>query len=867
MAATYFVLPGGSLPAALVFLALNVFELGALVVVWRRSPRIALWYPILLFSLAFLLASAGWFLYPRIAGRPLPFPSPVDGLYILASVFAAAFLIGVIRRQGGDSGSVLDALVVAAGLGVLSWEFLMEPIVTRPGLSLAVRLVSLAYPATDLVLFGLAVRLALVGARRRPAHWFLLAWVACQLVADSAYVLTLNNGSFHLHHPLFAGWLLSFVFLAAATLHPSMRKVLEKPATTSPPGQVWRRLVGMGAAALLAPVIVVTDPSRNAHGEVRALAILSAAIFLLVLVRLGLVMAQERALRERLRHDAFFDSLTGLANRALFADRMSHALARARRSGATTAVLFLDLDNFKRVNDSIDHQAGDALLVAVAARLRAVIRDGDTVARLGGDEFTVLCEDIESPSQALTVGSRIQEALAAPFRVAGREMFVSASIGVAVADAGAEDAHAVLRDADAAMYRAKLNGRSRIESFDASMRQESARQLQVAAELHHALQRGELRLFYQPLLRLRDGDVVGTEALLRWQHPTRGLLGPAEFIPLAEETGLIVPIGAWVLEEACRAAARWPAPSSGAQLKVSVNISARQLRDDALVDVVASALVRSGLPPSALCLEITESLLMVDAERSSLVLGRLKDLGVSLAVDDFGTGYSSLSRLKHFPLDYLKVDRSFVDGLGTDADDKAIVCSTIALTHALGMAVVAEGVETETQLAVLRNLGCESAQGYLWSPPLPEVELHAWLSSRREAMAALKTLPAPPLRARVLVVDDNPGDVELVRVLLGASGHEVIPLTDPARFVDTIYQQQPDLVLMDLRMPGRTGLELIQDLPDGSGRPPVVAITGHADWLSPALADADRFAGVIAKPIEPETFAQQVEGYLTLQAT
>jgi EAL domain-containing protein (putative c-di-GMP-specific phosphodiesterase class I) len=475
----------------------------------------------------------------------------------------------------------------------------------------------------------------------------------------------------------------------------------------------------------------------------------------------------------------------------------------------------------------------------------------------------------------LGVAQRLQEALANAFHLQGHAFFTSASIGVALAAGGRPGGAAeLLRNADSAMYRAKAAGRARTETFDTEMQREDAARFELLAELHGAVGRGELRLYYQPVLRLRDSEAVGAEALLRWQHPTRGLIGPGEFIPLAEDSGLIVPIGAWILHEACAAAVRWPATADGAARKVSVNISARQLRDGDLVATVAEALERSGLAASALCLEVTESLLMVDPDHSEEVLRALKELGVCLSIDDFGTGYSSLARLKRFPLDYLKVDRSFVSGLGADADDDAIVTAIIRLAHTLGLVVVAEGIEEDRHREALERIRCEAGQGWLWCKAVPEAEFLAWLE--QHAPVTIEITPPTPIvarpasapaggrpgAARVLVVDDDPAHIELVRILLGASGHEVIPVGDPAEFIDTLVRAQPDLVLMDLRMPGAGGLDLVQDMTATGLQPPVLAVSAHPDWIRRPLGGADRFAGVIAKPIDPERFTAQIEAYL-----
>jgi diguanylate cyclase (GGDEF)-like protein len=426
-----------------------------------------------------------------------------------------------------------------------------------------------------------------------------------------------------------------------------------------------------------------------------------------------------------LAHQALHDSLTGLPNRVLLADRLSRALARNQRYGGGVAVLFADLDRFKLVNDSRGHAAGDALLVSAAERLRGAVRSDDTVARFGGDEFVVICEDGAAGGEARMVAERISESFREPFLVAGQEVFLSVSVGVAVAAPG-DSPEELLRDADAAMYRAKDSGRARCEFFDERMRTQAARRLETESALHRATERHELRLDYQPVVEIATGRIVGVEALVRWQHPEHGLLGPASFIPLAEETGLIVPMGNWVLHEALRQWSRWRRHSEAQALTLAVNLSAGQLCDPNLAATVADALTRYGVGPWELCLELTESSFMADDERHG-TLAELQALGVQLAIDDFGTGYSSLTYLQRFPVTVLKIDQSFVRGLGREPSDEAIVESVIHLAHALRLRVVAEGVERADQVAALRRLGCDVAQGFYLARPAPAREIDALL--------------------------------------------------------------------------------------------------------------------------------------------
>jgi diguanylate cyclase (GGDEF)-like protein/PAS domain S-box-containing protein len=439
-----------------------------------------------------------------------------------------------------------------------------------------------------------------------------------------------------------------------------------------------------------------------------------------------------------IRHRALHDPLTGLPNRLLFLDRVGQATERQRRRrDILTAVLVLDLDRFKLVNESLGHRAGDELLAAAAPRLKQAVRSADTVAHLSGDEFGILLEDITGEQDAVEMAERIAGVFARPFVLDGDEHFVTTSIGIALAEGG-ERGEDLLRDADAAMHRAKERGRARYELFDEALRGRALSRLRVENDLRRALDRDELTLHYQPLVSLRDRQMVSVEALVRWDHPERGRISPADFIPVAEENGLIEPIGRWVLEHACRQAAEWcRARPDAAPLTMGVNLSAAQLANPALAQTVATALRVSGLDPSCLALELTESMLVGDTEQLSETLVALKALGLRLVLDDFGTGYSSLSYLTRLPLDSLKVDRSFVDGLGTESRDTAVTEAIIAMSRALSLRVVGEGAETEQQVAELARLGCDLVQGFYFSRPVEAEEITrmltegpAWLPGR-----------------------------------------------------------------------------------------------------------------------------------------
>jgi diguanylate cyclase (GGDEF)-like protein len=437
------------------------------------------------------------------------------------------------------------------------------------------------------------------------------------------------------------------------------------------------------------------------------------------------ILAEARSRRrseQEMLYQALHDPLTGLPNRALFLDRLRHSLASSGRRGTTTGVMFLDLDQFKLVNDSLGHAAGDDLLRQVARRLGHSVRPGDTVARFGGDEFLVIADALDDVAQAKEIAGRLVLALLEPFRLQdGQDLVVRSSIGIAASTGAVALAEDLIREADAAMYRAKERGRDRIEVYDEVMRSSATTRLTLGNALSHAVERDELVLHYQPIVDLRDGRITGLEALLRWMHPVRGLVPPGEFIPLAEATGLIVEMGAWVLEEACRQAAAWRATMpAGRAPSISVNLSLRQVTQPGVVDVVAHALEASGLPPEALHLEVTESVLMEEGDVTIATLDALKALGIVLVLDDFGTGYSSLAYVRRFPIDVLKIDRSFIADLDAGGPDAfPIVDAIIHMADGLRLGVIAEGIERPEQVEVLRELGCHTGQGFYFARPRP----------------------------------------------------------------------------------------------------------------------------------------------------
>lgn len=438
-------------------------------------------------------------------------------------------------------------------------------------------------------------------------------------------------------------------------------------------------------------------------------------------------ISQRKAQEKQLEYQAYYDALTGLPNRLLFRDRVVTAITQAIRNRRALAVMYLDLDHFKLVNDGLGHSIGDQLLAQVAERLQASVRASDTISRLGGDEFTLLFNDVQSSDAVAGVARKILQSLARPFKVEGHELFVTASIGISIYPNDGSDVELLLKAADSAMYRAKELGRNQAQLFTASMNERYVRRLALEQSLHHALERRELELHYQPVYDRARRRPVSVEALIRWNHPTRGLVPPADFIPLAEETGLIVPIGEWVVREVCAQLRRWH-EAGLTSLKAAINISAPQLQQPAFTRVVAEALRRNGLPPSSLQVEITESVAVQNIELILQVLQELKEHGVGIAIDDFGTGQSSLLYLKRFPIDTVKIDQTFIRDVTTDDATAAIVSYVISLAHTLRFEVVAEGVETEEQFAFLRLNACDRLQGFLFSPAVPAHEIEALIA-------------------------------------------------------------------------------------------------------------------------------------------
>jgi diguanylate cyclase (GGDEF)-like protein/PAS domain S-box-containing protein len=592
------------------------------------------------------------------------------------------------------------------------------------------------------------------------------------------------------------------------------------------------------------------------------------------LMGVGLDITERKLANARIETLAYHDALTGLPNRHLLQDRMGVAMAQAHRRGKRMGVLFLDLDHFKDVNDSLGHQAGDELLQAIAARLTGTMRSGDTVARIGGDEFVVLLTHIADAGSAVFVGQKILGLLKAPVHVGERELFVNGSMGISMYPEDGRDFDSLLKNADAALYRAKEEGRDNCQLYTRSLHTAAMARLEMEGGLRRALERGELFLEYQPALDLEGERVHGVEALMRWRHPVRGVLPPGEFLPLAESSSLIVPMGWWVLTTACRQAKAWQ-ELGHPDLTVAVNVAARQVHDPTFLRRVTDVLEETGLRARCLELEITETQAMQNPEATSRVLTKVSALGVRISIDDFGTGYSSLSYLRRLPIHALKVDKSFVQGIATDPDDAAIATAVIRLAHTLNLSVQAEGVETLDQLETLRQHACDRIQGFYYSPPLGVAECAAFLMRHRKAWSDNRTppefrpepkliparaAPAAHRRRSIVVVEDSDDTREVFALILTEAGYRVIATGDPRRTTELVRQHQPDLVLCDIVMPEVDGFEVVRRLQADAATAhfPVVFLTGLREVAERVLPHRSTVVDYLAKPITAGALTEQV---------
>lgn len=825
-----------------------------LVGVWLHRPApVAGWLMFAAGNLLYFLGEVSWS-YLDATGQD-PFPSFADYFYLSGYAVLVLGLLLLVRRHSPvrDLFGGLDAAILALAAGVLSWVYLMEPYASDVEYGLSDTVWTLAYPLMDLVLLAVAVRLVLALRVRTWSIGLLLMWPVLEIGADVVYGWQQLQGTYSPGGLVDATWMISYAMAGAAALHPS---AANKPETMSGGGirVGLTRLVVLGLAALVAPIVLISHQLSADHASSTELvpAVATTVMFVLVVARMAGLIATVRRLTQRqgqerfeamvehsadviaivdsehrityvspavrsmyglrpaecigrpiselvasddqssflshlthvslveegattttsaefvrvdgsrgtfeavaanlsraadgvvitisdvtrhaelqrqLSHQAFHDSLTALPNRALFIDRVEHSLARHERSGPNqVAVLFLDVDDFKSINDGLGHSAGDELLVSIGQRLRTCMRPGDTIARLGGDEFAVLIDGDAALPECVSIAERILEILRLPLSVQDYDLSVQASIGIAIAHPDSTP-HSLLRDADIAMYEAKDTGKGRYGVFDPEMREAATELLALRTDLSRALERGELRLVYQPIVQLASEQISGAEALLRWEHPKHGNIGPDQFIPIAEQSGLILPIGRWVLEQACVEAATWQTQSH--RPTISVNASGVQFRDRTLVDDITRALAISGLDPSLLTIEITETVLMDDTEKAKAILEAVSDLGVRLAIDDFGTGYCSLAYIRNFPVDIIKIDRAFVSELAEPTTQGGLAENILAMTDNLQLPTVAEGIEEQAQAERLRTLNCQYGQGFHFARPLERDGLVDLLRTRR----------------------------------------------------------------------------------------------------------------------------------------
>jgi diguanylate cyclase (GGDEF)-like protein len=683
----------------------------------------------------------GWSIL-EIGLREVPStPSFLDALFLSSSILIVAGLLWMVRTPAGHLSHIrggVEALFLASGCVLLSWGLIGPTLISSHVPALA-QGIELAYPVLDAMALAAVLFVVIHRAADPPAGLALLALgIACMAVSDSAFWY-MNDTAAGVPgaSPLDSGWVAGLLLIALAALR-------HRPAGHAGRALAHSRLMlGLPAVPTVVGMLILATswlgsrrsaPDATLFGIVLVVVLLSVALLLTISYenraltdnlerrvdeRTAALYASENELRDRALHD----SLTGLANRSLLADRATQALLRSQRSSSLVAIMVLDLDRFKLANDTLGHAAGDELLCLVAQRLQAAVRPQDTVARIGGDEFVVLVEAIERPHDAFMLGERIVEAMKPPFDLGGYQYTTTVSIGVAADSEPHSDFEQLLSDADVAMYAVKAGGRDAVELFQSSMHEQARERFQLQTELRDGLTRGEFWLLYQPEFDCTGKRLVGFEALVRWNHATRGLIPPERFIPLAEETGLIVPLGRWVLEESLRRAATWePVDGSQQAPSISVNVSTVQLNSPSLVTDVHAALIRSGIEPGRVVLEITESALIDDSRRTGEVLHALKALGVRLAIDDFGTGYASISYLQTVPVDILKIDRSFITGSEHDTRGRELLEAIVNIGRVLSLVTVAEGVEQLNQLATVQQMGCDLVQGYIFGRPLPEEE-------------------------------------------------------------------------------------------------------------------------------------------------
>jgi diguanylate cyclase (GGDEF)-like protein len=722
----YYLLPKAGVGQAVLLTVLNgTASVAAYRAAARAHGRTRVVWVALGVSMSLATLANGPYYGFSLIGHPLPFPSPVDALFLLTYPCYAIALVALARqhRERDRSGDPLDSAILIVGGASLMWQFVIAGVVHASGLPLLAHAVSTMYPVMDLVVFAMLVRFAVASTQRSKATHILLASFTLLLVADIVYALELAAGTYAFGGPTDGLWMASYLLIGVAAMHPSARvfRLSTEPASRRmSPG----RIAFLCAAVLAGPALAIGHPS-----ELVVVAAAAVVSFGLVMVRMTGLNRQLASAGAELTIRASTDSLTGLANRAAFADRLGAALAGDERRAGTLAVLFIDLDDLKDVNDGLGHAAGDELLCITARRLDQTIRPGDLVARLGGDEFAILLEGIPDADSAFAVAQRVVTALRVPTEIGDGRVQVGASVGMAMRRHDST-VDALMRFADVAMYAAKAKGKNRVEHYDADLHDLAVERQALMAEMGGAVERGELVVDYQPVVNLKTGEIEGLEALVRWQHATRGLLPPSAFIGLAEETGAIIGIGASVMETAARQLRQWQLRYHLPALSMSVNVSVRELDVPGFADNVIDLLRVSGIDPTTFALEVTESVLADPGGGAAATLASLRASRVRVALDDFGTGYSSIGYLRQLPVDILKIDRSFVSGpsAGTGVDD-VLLEAIVAMGQTLRLDVIPEGIEELDQLVRLRAAGCKVGQGFMFSRPVSAQAIEVLLAS------------------------------------------------------------------------------------------------------------------------------------------
>jgi diguanylate cyclase len=709
----YFLLPEG-LPQSLLYNAVGLVS-GLFMLVGvrlHRPARAGLWFWFAAGQVTSVIGDVIWEVYEYVRHEE-PFPSAADVFYLAMYPLLVVGLLRLTRDgRGRDLAGLIDAAIVATGLGLVFWVFVLQPIAVGGTGTPLERLITTAYPVADVLLLALLARL-FTGSHMSTVSSRLLGAAAVLLLsADVTYAVVAQHSSYEAGDPIDAVWLTSYVLWGVAALHPSMARPQAAPEPTGRSRVGGGRLVLLTASSLLAPVLMFLPGMREQPASWIVLASGAVVLFLLVALRMSGFVTQVQRQAGQLERLAMRDELTGMENRRQFEARLRAACAAGR-----ACVALLDLNGFKNVNDQLGHHVGDRLLAEAGRRFTAAVGDVASVARMGGDEFAVLLPEATDEAAGAVI-TRVADALATPIRVDGHELMVGASIGLA--SGAGMDPFEVLRRADVAMYAAKERGES-FRWFSPELDLRAREEARIGAELRTALDAGQLRLVYQPIVELPHGRLAGVEALVRWDHPERGVISPNVFIPVAERNGMIIELGAWVIREACRQAARWRAEcGAAAPDRISVNVSARQLARPGLAAVVADALTDTGLPPACLIIEVTETAVL-DGGRAVQTLHELIRLGARLALDDFGTGHSSLTLLQTVPAHVLKVDKSFIDGI-TAGGRQAVICTAlIQVANGLGMSAIAEGVETAEQAAELYRLGYRLAQGHHFAHPTEDL--------------------------------------------------------------------------------------------------------------------------------------------------